>query len=323
MRGILPQAAVVVLALAVSVLTVGNAMADEQLNTIASGGSWITVDHSLSLTDPPDVCLAMDQVSNFMIRHDANDIEFRLSNNNWSLPANITGTFELDVNGSKYPLAVNYNTSTMISSTASQDVLLSVIEDMRKTNSMDVTAGHAPSITVSLVGISPVLTSFLTCSGIQEPSNEEAAGSNPFSTNPTPQAQDQSSPAAPQATATQESAPTPQSPSPPPAPTPNQAALPPAVIAYAQGHADRVRLEQFVDALPASEKQGFVYWSSQRSLNDPGSCSVGAEAAFPNDPAKNSIFLKGCQEGQVQLAPVDIRRKSDPLYRAGWNAPVS
>jgi hypothetical protein len=298
------------------------ALADEQLTPIASGGTWLAIQHSDSITDPPDVCLAVDEQTHFAMRYDQNDIEFRLSNESWTLPANITGTLELDVNGSKYPLPVSFNTSTMISAIVSQDLLLSVIGDMQKTYSMAVIAGHAAPLPINLAGSAPVLNAFLTCADIPEPNNS-GAGNNPFST----QATTPSAPNGPPETnSTQNtngaSALSPQPFNSAPA-VAAQPPLSPAPTSYAQGHADRVRLENLVNSLPGPEKQGFVYWSSQRSLTNPGSCEAGAVAAFPNDSEDEASFVQGCQEGQVQLAPTDIRRKTDPMYKAGWNAPVT
>ncbi len=103
----------------------------------------------------------------------------------------------------------------------------------------------------------------------------------------------------------------------------SQPPLSPALTSYAEGHADRVRLENYANSLQGSEQQGFVFWSAQRSLASPESCEEGAIAAFPNDSENQATFVHGCQEGQFQLTPTDIRRQTDPMYKAGWNAPVS
>ena len=116
-------------------------------------------------------------------------------------------------------------------------------------------------------------------------------------------------------------------PAPAPASTPSASgqptAIPPEVADFDQGHADRAKYEAWVNSLQGPEQQGAIFWAGQRSLAAPESCANGASAAFPNDPNSQSIFQNGCQESQDTLGPLDALRKSDPLYKAGWNAPLN
>jgi hypothetical protein len=34
----------------------------------------------------------------------------------------------------------------------------------------------------------------------------------------------------------------------------------------------------------------------------------------------NEQFMSGCEEAKVRLRPKDMKRKSDPDYRRGWNS---
>lgn len=115
---------------------------------------------------------------------------------------------------------------------------------------------------------------------------------------------------------------------PPPTPPaisqdPPVATVPPEVADFDQGHADRVKYENWIDGLQGAEKQGAIFWSGQRSLANPESCENGATDAFPNDSDSQSSFQNGCQEGQDMLGPFDVKRNSDALYKAGWNAPLA
>jgi hypothetical protein len=117
----------------------------------------------------------------------------------------------------------------------------------------------------------------------------------------------------------------PNPPPPPPAspqPAPQAAVPPPEVADYDQGHADRLKYENWVNGLQGPESQGAIFWSGQRSLANPETCLSGASDAFPNDAASQTTFENGCQEAQDMLGPFDIKRNSDALYKAGWNAPV-
>jgi hypothetical protein len=83
--------------------------------------------------------------------------------------------------------------------------------------------------------------------------------------------------------------------------------------AFQDGLRDRTSAENWVTMLPASEREGAVFWSTQRSLPYPAPCT-----SLSFDP--NAPQVRGCHEAQVILAPSDVRRKGEPDYRQGWNA---
>jgi hypothetical protein len=121
--------------------------------------------------------------------------------------------------------------------------------------------------------------------------------------------------------------PTPPAP-PPTAPsvplqTQTPAVVPPEVADFDQGHTDRMAYENWVNGLQGAEKDGAIFWSGQRSLTNPESCADGANNTFPNDTDSQSTFQTGCQEAQDMLGPFDLKRNSDPLYKAGWNQPIA
>ena len=80
--------------------------------------------------------------------------------------------------------------------------------------------------------------------------------------------------------------------------------------------------EAWFAALPKFQQEGADYWAGQRSLKQPGTCTDGA-AALPNDVPDQGAFEDGCQQAMNRLAPSDVKRKADPLYEAGWNAPIT
>jgi hypothetical protein len=79
--------------------------------------------------------------------------------------------------------------------------------------------------------------------------------------------------------------------------------------AFRDGAADRAAWEYWFGGLVGDERDGALYWASQRSLPSPGSCAAlsGAKAL-------------GCREAQTRLSPSDARRKTEPEYKAGWNS---
>ena len=89
--------------------------------------------------------------------------------------------------------------------------------------------------------------------------------------------------------------------------------LAPAVSSFDQGRADRADWEQWVVALTGDFRRGAEWWAEHRSLPSPGACNGPASAT-------NQQFMFGCEAAKVRLAPKDMKRKSDPDYRRGWNS---
>jgi hypothetical protein len=85
--------------------------------------------------------------------------------------------------------------------------------------------------------------------------------------------------------------------------------------AYRQGQADRLSWESWFSDLTGDERAGADYWAAHRSLPNPGSCSV-----VP--PSTGADWSAGCVAAQQKLAAWDVRRKSEPDYRLGWNNPA-
>jgi hypothetical protein len=83
--------------------------------------------------------------------------------------------------------------------------------------------------------------------------------------------------------------------------------------AYQEGTTDRRGWEGWFAGLAGAFKDGAEYWAEQRSTPRPGSC-YGPEGENVGD------WTAGCLAAKRILAPTDIRRKSEPDYRAGWNS---
>lgn len=85
--------------------------------------------------------------------------------------------------------------------------------------------------------------------------------------------------------------------------------LPNVSPAFRDGLADRKTWEEWFEGSTGDYHEGALYWSAQRSLRNPGSCtSLGGET------------MRGCIDARTRLAPWDIRRKQEPDYRLGWNS---
>jgi hypothetical protein len=84
--------------------------------------------------------------------------------------------------------------------------------------------------------------------------------------------------------------------------------------AYRQGQADRQAWETWFGTLTGDYRAGADWWSGQRSLPHPGSCSAAP-------PSAGADWMAGCIAAQERLAPSDVRRRMEPDYRLGWNNP--
>lgn len=79
------------------------------------------------------------------------------------------------------------------------------------------------------------------------------------------------------------------------------------------GLADRQRWEGWFTGLTGSEKDGATWYSANRSLSGTHDCSAQPKSA-------DAPWLAGCLNAQERLTPIDLKRKSEPQYKRGWNS---
>ena len=96
-------------------------------------------------------------------------------------------------------------------------------------------------------------------------------------------------------------------------PAPTAGPLPP--VAFQQGQADRRAWEAWFISQTGESRAGADYWAAHRSLPNAGSCNAAP-------PSTGADWSAGCVAAQKKLAAPDVRRKTEPEYRLGWNAPV-
>ena len=105
-------------------------------------------------------------------------------------------------------------------------------------------------------------------------------------------------------------------PTPPPQSSP---ALPPSssplpADPFREGQADRGRWEAWIIVQVGDFKRGADYWAANRNTTNPGSCGA------IDHPGVNAEWVSGCRAAQQLLAAIDVRRKTEPEYRRGFNA---
>jgi hypothetical protein len=85
--------------------------------------------------------------------------------------------------------------------------------------------------------------------------------------------------------------------------------------AYRQGTADWQALQAWFGSQTGDQRAGADYWAGNRSKQDHKSC----EAAVDEFAGDKTAFLDGCRGAKQKLDPMDIRRRTEPDYRAGFN----
>jgi type IV secretory pathway TraG/TraD family ATPase VirD4 len=83
--------------------------------------------------------------------------------------------------------------------------------------------------------------------------------------------------------------------------------------AFDQGLADRRTWENWFNSLNGDAQAGAMFWATERSKQNPKPCylSIGSAAA---------TFRQGCVAAKQFLDPTDVRRRTEPDYRQGWNS---
>ena len=170
--------------IAFSMLFGTRALADEQLQPLAAQGDWIAMAHEVSMTDAPDVCIAAEVTDGgFALRHDSYSTEAIIVDRSWSLPANVAGQIKISVGSMKLDLTIDTNDNISVRAPVEHKDLANLIAAMETASSMTVVAGNGHAKQISLNGSKVALTAFLTCSGMNAPSNN-TGGENPFATPP-------------------------------------------------------------------------------------------------------------------------------------------
>ena len=84
-------------------------------------------------------------------------------------------------------------------------------------------------------------------------------------------------------------------------------------VTFQQGLTDRKGWEQWFGSLSGLYLEGASFWAEHRSDHKTPSC-------YGNGGVTIEVFTTGCLAAQQRLAALDMRRKSDPDYRRGWNS---
>lgn len=87
--------------------------------------------------------------------------------------------------------------------------------------------------------------------------------------------------------------------------------------ARSDGLRDRTAWEDWFGSLSGATRDGALWWSGERSKNDPETCENHGSVQI--DPGSDG-WLDGCRQARARLTPADQRRLTEPDYRSGWNS---
>lgn len=90
-------------------------------------------------------------------------------------------------------------------------------------------------------------------------------------------------------------------------------AAPPPSTASQEGQAARQAWESWFSLQSGDFHAGAEWWAAHRSLPHPGSCTA-------TPPSTGEKWTAGCLAAQQRLAAADVRRRTEPEYRRGWNS---
>jgi hypothetical protein len=102
----------------------------------------------------------------------------RVTNDSWTLPANVEGNIAISVGDWKAIFDIDDNTDTMVNAEVPAEVVVPMFAAMDKAGSMSITVGKAKPFPVSLSGSTRATNALRTCAGIT--GNARTPGSNPF-----------------------------------------------------------------------------------------------------------------------------------------------
>jgi hypothetical protein len=154
------------------------ANADEHLVPLAQSGEWVAIAHKVSMTAPPDVCIAINARSGVAFRGDGDSVQLRVIDKKWSLPNSVHGDVLVAIGDWNLTLPIGDNTEDSVSAEVNAADILTLLTSMDKGSTMLVTVGKTKPISVSLTGSSKVANAFRTCAGIEGSSAK--GGDNPF-----------------------------------------------------------------------------------------------------------------------------------------------
>ena len=90
-------------------------------------------------------------------------------------------------------------------------------------------------------------------------------------------------------------------------------ALPPSQ-AFLDGRKARIDNDAWFNGLLNDYRAGAEWWAAARSQ------AAKTHANCENGWGTSSPWVQGCRAAQATLTPSDIRRRSEPEFRAGWNS---
>jgi hypothetical protein len=131
------------------------ANADEGMVPLAQGGNWAALAYHSSMLAPPDVCVVVNKINPsqmLLFRADEDEIEVRVVDEQWQLPASVAGAIKVTVGEWSGTFDVSHNSDRREDADLSKADLSAMVSAMDKAGSMTVNVGDTKAIVISLTG---------------------------------------------------------------------------------------------------------------------------------------------------------------------------
>lgn len=160
------------------VLSARPSAADDLTTQLAQGGDWFAMAHRPSMVSRTDLCLAFNMKSGVAFRYDGENMQMRMVDKSWTLPADVSGALVVSIGDLSETYIITDNDATSVNVELDEEEYSKFFAKMDKASSMNVVVGKAKPVAVSLSGSTRVMNAFKTCGSIK--SDVDGGGVNPF-----------------------------------------------------------------------------------------------------------------------------------------------
>lgn len=146
-------------------------------------GNWSALHHSPDQGVHTDICLAMSSGGALVFRGDANDLEIRSGNAQWSMSAGQQGEMNITIGNYSHDFKMTAAGASMLAVVVTPDEMKPLLDAMDSAGQAVIKYGQKTTRVVSLLGSTKVLNQFRSCvatSGFADLGNAAGANASPF-----------------------------------------------------------------------------------------------------------------------------------------------
>lgn len=126
-------------------------------------GNWAAIHHSPDQGVHTDICLAMSEDQALVFRGDANDLEIRSSNPQWSMSAGQQGEVNITVGNYSHDFKMTAAGASLLVAIVPPDEMKLLFDAMDNAGQAVIRYGQKTTRAVSLLGSTKALNQFRSC----------------------------------------------------------------------------------------------------------------------------------------------------------------